>query len=109
MAASTCCLFQPTVVGEMQLCHCVVLAPMTRFRADENHVPCLPTMQEYYSQRGSTPGTFLITEATFITSKAGGYRHIPGIWNQEQLRAWRSVCLLSSIFVQELTNVRTDC
>ncbi|KAL9710806.1 hypothetical protein Ac2012v2_006344 [Leucoagaricus gongylophorus] len=48
-------------------------------------------MQEYYSQRGSTPGTFLITEATFITSKAGGYRHIPGIWNQEQLRAWRSI------------------
>lgn len=66
------------------------MAPLTRFRADDAHVP-LPMVTEYYAQRASVPGTLLITEATFITPRAGGYRNVPGIWSQEQIQAWRKV------------------
>jgi NADPH2 dehydrogenase len=66
------------------------MAPLTRFRADDNHVP-LPFVGTYYAQRGSVPGTLLITEATFITKRAGGYPNVPGIYNQDQIAAWRKV------------------
>ena len=38
-----------------------------------------------------TPGTLLITEATFIAQEAGGYRNVPGIWSEEQIAAWKKV------------------
>jgi 2,4-dienoyl-CoA reductase-like NADH-dependent reductase (Old Yellow Enzyme family) len=49
-----------------------------------------------YKLNGSlqTPGTLLITEATFIAQEAGGYRNVPGIWNEEQIAAWKQVCFL---------------
>lgn len=66
------------------------MAPLTRFRADDNHVQ-LPFVKEYYTQRACVPGTLLITEATFISGKAGGYPNVPGIWSQEQIAAWKDI------------------
>ena len=63
-------LFQSIRVGDVDLAHRVVFAPTTRFRADANHVP-LPHVAEYYEQRASTPGSLLISEATFIALRAG--------------------------------------
>lgn len=74
----------------MQLQHRVAMAPLTRYRADDAHVPT-DMMLEYYSQRASTPGTFLLTEATFIARKAGGHGNVPGIWNDEQAKGWKKV------------------
>jgi len=54
-------------------------------------VPSNPLVKTYYSQRGSAPGTLLITEATFIDARAGGYDNVPGIWNNEQIAAWKQV------------------
>ncbi|KAG6878666.1 hypothetical protein C0992_007734 [Termitomyces sp. T32_za158] len=84
-------LFQPIDVGTTRLQHRLVLAPLTRFRSTKAHVPVLPLVKEYYSQRSSTPGSLLITEATFIAAKAGGYDNVPGIWNEEQTMAWKEV------------------
>lgn len=85
-------LFQPIKVGSQTLQHRVVLAPLTRFRSTpKGHVPVNPLMKTYYSQRGSRPGTLLITEATFISPQAGGYDWVPGIWNEEQITAWKEV------------------
>ncbi|KAJ7216436.1 hypothetical protein GGX14DRAFT_441507 [Mycena pura] len=83
-------LFQPTRVGDVELSHRVVLAPTTRFRAGVNHAP-LPLVAEYYEQRASIPGGLLISEATFIAQRAGGYKHGPGIWSDEQIAAWKQV------------------
>ncbi|KAK0210089.1 hypothetical protein DFS33DRAFT_1402133 [Desarmillaria ectypa] len=83
-------LFQPITVGEMSLQHRVVGAPLTRFRGSSTHVPN-PVMCDYYEQRSHTPGTLLIGEATIIAAKAGGMVHIPGIWDQEQIDAWKSI------------------
>ena len=51
-------LFEPITVGPVTLQHRVVLAPLTRFRADINHVP-LDIVKTYYEQRASTPGQYL--------------------------------------------------
>lgn len=43
-----------------------------------------------YAQRASSPGTLLITEATFIALQAGGYSNVPGIWSQAQIDSWKN-------------------
>ncbi|KIJ16015.1 hypothetical protein PAXINDRAFT_75914 [Paxillus involutus ATCC 200175] len=83
-------LFQPIKVGPVALQHRVVLAPLTRFRAYASGVPG-PHAATYYAQRGSSPGTLLITEATFISHGAGGYEHVPGIYTDAQIEGWKQV------------------
>ncbi|KAK7442714.1 hypothetical protein VKT23_015960 [Stygiomarasmius scandens] len=83
-------LFQPIKLGDVVLQHRVALAPLTRMRADEKHVP-LPIVKEMYEQRASSPGTLLVTEATFIAPRAAGYDNVPGIWSDEQISAWKEV------------------
>jgi len=96
---STQKLFQPIIVGRLPLQHRVVLAPQTRVRASEAGVPDTPLVKEYYSQRACAPGTLLISESAFISPKAGGAAHIPGLWNKEQLAAWKEVGGLSCILI----------
>ncbi|KAF8891002.1 hypothetical protein BD779DRAFT_1671128 [Infundibulicybe gibba] len=85
-------LFQPIQVGRLSLQHRIVLAPLTRFKSGRtDHVPDVPLMKEYYAQRASVPGTLLITEATIIAARAGGYPNIPGIWSQPQMDAWKQI------------------
>ncbi|ETS77334.1 hypothetical protein PFICI_11208 [Pestalotiopsis fici W106-1] len=83
-------LFEPLKLGNVTLQHRIAMAPLTRFRADENHVP-LPFVKEYYAQRASTPGTLIISEATLVSKKAGGYGLVPGIWTKEQIAGWKEV------------------
>nr|XP_043624059.1 artemisinic aldehyde Delta(11(13)) reductase [Erigeron canadensis] len=81
-------LFSPYKMGNFNLSHRVVLAPMTRCRA-LNGIPN-DAMAEYYRQR-STPGGFLITEGTMISPTAAGFPHVPGIFNKQQTDGWRNV------------------
>ncbi|KAJ4424863.1 hypothetical protein N0V82_000366 [Gnomoniopsis sp. IMI 355080] len=83
-------LFTPFKVGSTELEHRVVMAPLTRFRADDDHVPTEPMVRQY-AQRAVVPGTLLITEATYISHKAGGYPNIPGLYTDKQLAAWKKV------------------
>ncbi|KAH7113708.1 hypothetical protein B0J13DRAFT_515434 [Dactylonectria estremocensis] len=83
-------LFQPITLGRVELQHRVVMAPLTRFRADENHVP-LPMSVDCYTQRASSPGTLIIAEATHISPRHCGGPHTTGIWNNVQIEGWRSV------------------
>ncbi|KAJ0090042.1 hypothetical protein Patl1_13572 [Pistacia atlantica] len=81
-------LFSPYKMGKFNLSHRVVLAPMTRCRA-LNGIP-RPALATYYAQR-STPGGFLITEGTLVSPTAPGFPHVPGIYNEEQVEAWKMV------------------
>ncbi|KAI0677543.1 NADH:flavin oxidoreductase/NADH oxidase [Trametes maxima] len=83
-------LFQPIRVGDTQLAHRIVLAPMARYRAGDGHVHTQLGV-EYYEQRASVPGTLLITEASFISPQAGGIPNVPGIWNDDQIAAWKKI------------------
>ena len=94
-------LFTPCPVGGRDLVHRVVLAPMTRTRADA--ATLAPTAQTalYYAQRASRGG-LLITEATHISPEATpvwtiyeavreSAGHVPGIWTETQVNGWRAV------------------
>ncbi|RAO72416.1 uncharacterized protein BHQ10_008428 [Talaromyces amestolkiae] len=74
----------------MLLQHRIAMAPVSRYRADEDHIPT-PMMQEYYGQRAKVPGTLIIGESTFISPEQGGYANAPGIYNEKQVEAWRKV------------------
>ncbi|KAI5079642.1 hypothetical protein GOP47_0005121 [Adiantum capillus-veneris] len=81
-------LLTPYRMGQLQLSHRVVLAPLTRCRS-YGHVP-QPHAAIYYSQR-ATPGGLLIAEATGVSDTAQGYPHAPGVWTQEQVEAWKPI------------------
>ncbi|KAI0630870.1 NADH:flavin oxidoreductase/NADH oxidase [Trametes polyzona] len=90
MSSSIPALFRPIKVGDMNLAHRVVFAPLTRFRADNDHVHT-DLGVEYYKQRASVPGTLLVTEATYIAPQAGGMANAPGIWSEAQVAAWKKI------------------
>ena len=83
-------LFEPLRLGHLTLNHRVVMAPLTRLRADENHVP-QPMSVKYYEQRASVPGTFIISESTQVSLDAGGGGHAPGIFTNAQIQAWKRI------------------
>ena len=88
--ATTPKLFQPVQVGEIQLAHRVVLPPLARYRADTEGVPTDLNVT-YYTQRGSTPGTLLISEASVVSPYGGGGPYIPGAFNDTQVAGWKKV------------------
>lgn len=90
MSESKIALFQPLKVGNIELKQRIAFAPCTRCRAELNGVPS-DRMVTYYEQRASAPGTLIITEATFITERAGGYEYVPGIWSKEQIAGWKKI------------------
>ncbi|XP_052202707.1 putative 12-oxophytodienoate reductase 11 [Diospyros lotus] len=81
-------LLTPYKMGNFQLSHRIVLAPLTRQRS-YNNVP-QPHAILYYSQR-TTKGGLLITEATGVSDTAQGYTDTPGIWTKEQVEAWKPI------------------
>jgi N-ethylmaleimide reductase len=83
-------LFAPIRVGAFDLSHRVVLAPLTRMRADmPGNIPG-QAMVEYYEKR-ATPGGLLIAEATYITRQGNGGFGSPGIETDEQAAGWKKV------------------
>jgi len=81
-------LNQALIAGELQLPNRVVLAPLTRCRADEGRIPNA-MMAEYYTQRASAG--LIITEATSVTPMGVGYPDTPGIWSDAQVEGWKKV------------------
>jgi N-ethylmaleimide reductase len=83
-------LFSPIKIGAFDLSHRVVLAPLTRMRADvPGNVPN-DLMAKYYEQRASLGG-LMITEATFISPAGNGGYASPGIFTDAQVAGWRQV------------------
>lgn len=81
-------LFDPIQVGELQLPNRIVMAPLTRCRAEPGRVPGA-LMAEYYVQRASAG--LIISEATSVTPMGVGYPDTPGIWSTEQVQGWKNV------------------
>ncbi|GKT43567.1 chanoclavine-I aldehyde reductase fgaOx3 [Colletotrichum spaethianum] len=83
-------LFSPLTVGSLQLSNRLALAPLTRYRADDEWTPT-PMMEEYYAQRGCVPGTLLISEGTLISYRTAGRKNVPGIWDEAHIAGWKKV------------------
>lgn len=83
-------LFKPLKVGNVQLQHRIVFPPLTRYRNDDEHI-ALPFMEKYYSDRASTPGTLVISEATGISHLEEGHHNGPGFVSDHQVAAWAKI------------------
>jgi 2,4-dienoyl-CoA reductase-like NADH-dependent reductase (Old Yellow Enzyme family) len=81
-------LFDPITIGDLQLNNRIVMAPLTRCRADEGRVPNA-MMAEYYAQRASAG--LILSEATSVTPMGVGYPNTPGIWSDAQVRGWSNI------------------
>ena len=68
----------------------VVMAPMTRNRADnEGNVPTDELHGVYYEQRASAG--LIITEGSQVSERAVGYINTPGIHTDAQVEGWKKV------------------
>nr|WP_315239349.1 alkene reductase [uncultured Albidiferax sp.] len=81
-------LFTPLQVGSLTLPNRILLAPLTRTRADAGHMPNA-LMTDYYSQRAT--GGLLITECTMVAPGTSAFINEPGIYNDAQIAAWKNV------------------
>lgn len=84
-------LFKPIKIGDSQLGHRVVLAPLTRNRNQDDHTPTVELMKQYYSDRGSVPGTLVISEATSISHDEEGQANVPGFVSDKHVAAWKQI------------------
>ena len=81
-------LLTPITLGAVSLENRVLMAPLTRMRADNEGVPS-PLAIEYYAQRASAG--LIISEATQISELGKGYPATPGIYSEPQVDAWRKI------------------
>ncbi|MDY6937663.1 MAG: alkene reductase [Cyanobacteriota bacterium] len=80
-------LFAPIQLGPHQLSNRMVMAPMTRLRANDT-VP-MELMATYYAQRVSAG--LIVTECTMVSPLSRGYLNCPGIYTDEQVAGWQRV------------------
>jgi N-ethylmaleimide reductase len=83
---STASLFNPLTIGSLDLPNRILMAPLTRCRADAEHVPT-DLMAEYYAQRASAG--LLIAEATMVMEGNSSFWMEPGIYSEAQVVGWR--------------------
>jgi N-ethylmaleimide reductase len=79
-------LLKPYKSKELDLKNRVVMAPMTRARADNNGVPT-ELVVEYYRQRASAG--LIISEGIAVSTRAIGGVNIPGIYSPNQVVGWK--------------------
>jgi len=82
-------LFSPYELGPYRLSNRIVMAPMTRSRAEQpgnipSHLNAI-----YYAQRASAG--LIVTEGAQISPQGQGYPWTPGIHTAEQIEGWRTV------------------
>lgn len=85
---TTSSLYQPFSLNGLSFANRMVMAPLTRSRANERLEPT-DLVVTYYAQR-ATAG-LIITEATQICPEGQGYIATPGIYTDGQVAAWKKV------------------
>ena len=79
-------LFTPLQAGSLTIPNRMLMAPLTRCRAEADHVPG-DLMAEYYSQRASAG--LIIAEATMAMEGNSSFWMEPGIYSEAQVAGWR--------------------
>ncbi len=81
-------LYEPVSLGSLHLGNRVVMAPMTRSRAEAGDMPSR-IMVDYYRQRAGAG--LIISEGISPSANGTGYCRTPGIYNQQQTDSWAPV------------------
>jgi len=87
--ASVPALFAPVRLGAVALANRIVMAPMSRNRADDNDAPTELTAL-YYRQRAAAG--LIVTEASPIAPGGRAGFRAPGIYSTAQISGWQRVC-----------------
>ena len=82
-------LFTPLTLGALALKNRVVMAPLTRNRANAADDTPHALHAEYYAQRAGAG--LIITEGTQISAEGKGYAFTPGIYAPAQVAGWKTV------------------
>ncbi len=82
-------LLAPIQLGDIQLKNRVVMAPLTRSRADNPENTPTELHATYYQQRASAG--LIITEGSQVSKQAVGYINTAGIHTAEQVKGWQKV------------------
>ncbi|WP_034922527.1 alkene reductase [Gillisia sp. CAL575] len=82
-------LLESYKLEDLTLNNRVVMAPMTRNRADNSESVPTDLHVEYYKQRSGAG--LIITEGSQISERAVGYINTPGIYTDAQAEAWKKV------------------
>lgn len=82
-------LLQSYQLGDITLKNRVIMAPMTRSRADNEKKKPMEMHVEYYTQR--VGAGLIITEGSQVSERAVGYVNTPGIHTAEQVEGWKKV------------------
>jgi N-ethylmaleimide reductase len=86
---STEVLFTPYSLGDLQLKNRIVMAPVTRTRAENQGKVPNELMTEYYAQRAEAG--LIITEGTFVSEQGQGWYGAPRVYTAEQAAGWKRV------------------
>lgn len=89
-------LFSPLVLADLNLASRIVMAPMTRNRANAEGVPTA-LMASYYGQRADAG--LIVSESVPISRQGVGYPCTPGLFSSTQVAGWRPVT--DSVHVRE--------
>lgn len=81
-------LFDPIQLGAVAAPNRALMAPLTRGRATEEHVPT-PIMGDYYAQRAGAG--LILSEGTGISREGLGWPYAPGLWTEAQVEGWKPV------------------
>jgi NADPH2 dehydrogenase/N-ethylmaleimide reductase len=81
-------LFEPLRLGDLELANRIVMAPMTRNRAEPDGTPTA-MMAEHYAQRAGAG--LIVAEGTWPSAAGQAYCRQPGIATPRQIEAWRWV------------------
>jgi N-ethylmaleimide reductase len=82
-------LLEPYQLHNLKLQNRMVMAPMTRRRAENPGLAADEMTALYYAQRASTG--LLVSEGSQISPEAYGYTHSPGCYTQAQIDGWKKV------------------
>lgn len=82
-------LLTPVTVGPYALPNRIVMAPMTRSRADNPERAPTALHAQYYAQRAEAG--LIISEASQVSPQGVGYINTPGIHSRAQVEGWRKV------------------
>ncbi|KAJ6573945.1 hypothetical protein DFH09DRAFT_384030 [Mycena vulgaris] len=83
-------LFSPLTLGSVTLPNRIGMSALTRNRADVSTAPNA-VMKEYYLQRAIGGCGLIVTEGTLVTRQGTEWPQAPGIWNKEQIAAWKTI------------------
>ena len=81
-------LFDPLSLGALELPNRIIMAPLTRGRADREGVHGQLAV-DYYRARADAG--LIISEATGISREGLGWPYAPGLWTAAQVEGWKPV------------------